>query len=132
MPRKIPPEAENEILKRLACQMRIHSDEVDTILQKYGVAGNEEQLQQSYRRQLGQRLLAGLRDEEGRREVLAVGDGKGGTEYLVVDCCNNLEQPTKIRHRLGSQTAGLDNSMEKVKNRMERLNRFARKIRKAV
>lgn len=132
MPRKIPPEAENEILKRLACQMRIHSDEVDAILQKYGVAGNEEQLQQSYRRQLGQRLLAGLRDEEGRREVLAVGDGKGGTEYLVVDCCNNLEQLTKIRHWLGSQTAGLDNSMEKVKNRMERLNHFARKIRKAV
>ena len=131
MLRTIPPEAEHEILERLARQMRIHSDELDAILQKYGVAGSEEQLQQSYRRQLGQRLLAGLRDEEGRREVLAVGDGKGGTEYLVVDCCNDLEQLTKIRHRLGSQTAGLDNSMEKVKDRMERLNRFVRKIRKA-
>lgn len=104
---------------------------MDAILERYGVAGDQVQLQQRYRRQMGQRLLAGLRDEAGRREVLAVRDGQGGTEYLVVDCCNDLEQLTRLRHWLGSQTAGLDNSIEKVKNRLERLDRFARKIRRA-
>ena len=87
MPGNIPPEAEREILERLSRRMRIRASEVDAILERYGVTGDEAQLQQRYRRQLGQRLLAGLRDEAGRREVLAVRDGQGGTEYLVVDCC---------------------------------------------
>ena len=108
MPGNIPPEAEREILERLSRRMRIRASEVDAILERYGVAGDQVQLQQRYRRQMGQRLLAGLRDEAGRREVLAVRDGQGGTEYLVVDFCNDLEQLTRLRHRLGSQTAGLD------------------------
>ena len=71
-PPRLPPEAEQEILEALFEGMEIHSDEIAAILKKHGVSGDMEALQDSYRKRLGQRLMASLRDENGRREVLAI------------------------------------------------------------
>ena len=84
-PPKLPPEAEQEILEALFEGMEIHSSEIAAILKKHGVCGDVEALQDSYRKRLGQRLMASLRDDAGRREVLA--NGKGS--YVVLEGCGD-------------------------------------------
>lgn len=69
----LPLEAEVEILEKLGADLRIGSGEIAAILKKHGVEADVERLQDSYRKRLGQRLMASIRDEEGRREVLARG-----------------------------------------------------------
>ena len=80
-PPRLPPAAEQEILEALFEGMEIHSSQIAAILKKHGVCGDVEALQDSYRKRLGQRLMASLRDECGRREVLA--NGKGS--YVVLE-----------------------------------------------
>ena len=69
----LPPAAESEIMDVLSANMRISSGEIAAILKKHGVSGDMDALQDSYRKRLGQRLMASIRDENGRREVLARG-----------------------------------------------------------
>ena len=78
----LPLETEREIMDMLSANMRISSGEIAAILKKHGVSGDTDALQDSYRKRLGQRLMASIRDESGKREVLA-----HGSEYIVVECC---------------------------------------------
>ena len=82
----LPPQAEAEIMDRLFTNMRISSGEIAAILEKYDVCGDESVLQTRYRKRLGQQLMASIRDESGKREVLA-----HGGEYVVVQCCNDQQ-----------------------------------------
>lgn len=91
----LPLEAEVEILEKLGADLRIGSGEIAAILKKHGVEADVERLQDSYRKRLGQRLMASIRDEEGRREVLA-----RGSEYIVVECCSDQQALKAIRHRI--------------------------------
>ena len=122
----LPPEAETEVMAVLSAKMRISSDELSTILKKHGVSGDVDALQDRYRKQVGQRLMAGIRDGRGQREVLAA-----GREYVVVECCNDLRKLQKIRHQLQGQISGLDNSASKVGGRVRILGRLTRRFRKA-
>lgn len=126
-PSKLPPEAEQEILDALFEGMEIHSCEIAAILKKHGVCGDAEALQDSYRKRLGQRFIAGLRDESGRREVLANGKGR----YVVLEGCGDRRQLKQIRRRIQSQMNGLDISARKVSGRLTVLERLARKWRRA-
>lgn len=126
-PPKLPPEAEQEILDALFEGMEIHSSEIAAILKKHGVCGDAEALQDSYRKRLGQRLMASLRDESGQREVLA--NGKGS--YLVLEGCGDRRQLKRIRRRIQSQMNGLDISARKVSGRLTVLERLAHKWRRA-
>ena len=56
----LPPEAEDEILNTLFTNMRISSGEIAAILKKHNVSGDTELLQDRYRKQLGQRLMASI------------------------------------------------------------------------
>ena len=67
----LPPEAEEEILTALFTNMKISSGEIAAILKKHHVSGDTELLQDRYRKRMGQRLMASIRDEHGHREVLA-------------------------------------------------------------
>ena len=116
----LPNEAVDEIMARLGESQRISSDEIVSILKKYNVVGNLETLQDSYRKRLGQRLMATIRDEPGRREIFAA-----GKNYIIVDCCNNAQELKAIRRRLQSSVNGLDASVSKVGERMEFLGKFA-------
>ena len=115
----LPPQAEAEILDQLFTDTRISSGEIAAILKKYGVHGDEHALQDAYRKRLGQRLMASIRDEHGKREVLA-----RGSEYVVVDCCNDRQALKAIRRRLQSQMSGLDVSAAKVQGRVRVLDRL--------
>ena len=84
----LPLEAEQEIMDMLSANMRISSGEIAAILKKHGVSGDMDALQDSYRKRLGQRLMASIRDESGKREVLA-----RGREYIVVECCADRQAP---------------------------------------
>ena len=95
-PPRLPPEAEQEILEALFEGMEIHSSEIAAILKKHGVCGDVEALQDSYRKRLGQRLMASLRDEGGKREVLA--NGKGS--YVVLEGCGDRRQLEQIAPKL--------------------------------
>ena len=119
----LPLEAEVEILEKLGADLRIGSGEIAAILKKHGVEADVERLQDSYRKRLGQRLMASIRDEEGRREVLA-----RGSEYIVVECCSDQQALKAIRHRIHSQMNGLDASAGKVRRRIHVLDRLVRNL----
>ena len=122
----LPPEAEDEILTALFANMRISSGEIAAILKKHHVSGDMDVLQDRYRKQLGQRLMASIRDEQGRREVLA-----RGSEYIVLECCNDRQALQAIRRRIQSQMNGLEVSSMKVCGRIHVLERFLDRFRKA-
>ncbi|WP_303438241.1 synapsin-1 (Synapsin I) [uncultured Oscillibacter sp.] len=122
----LPPEAEDEILTALFANMRISSGEIAAILKKHHVSGDMDVLQDRYRKQLGQRLMASIRDEQGRREVLA-----RGSEYIVLECCNDRQALQAIRRRIQSQMNGLEVSSMKVGGRIHVLERFLARFRKA-
>ena len=121
----LPPQAEAEILDRLFTDTRISSGEIAAILEKYDVRGDERALQDAYRKRLGQRLIASIRDESGKREVLA-----HGSEYMVVDCCNDRQALKAIRRRIQGQMSGLDVSAAKVQGRVRVLDRLLAVFRK--
>lgn len=128
----LPPDAKAEILEALCANMEITGDEIAAILKQHHVAEDEEILQNRYRRQLGQRLMASLRDDSGKREVLANGRGK----YIVVACCNDEQNLKAIRRRIQNQMKGLDATAGKVRVRIRALERLkarftAQKCRKA-
>ena len=122
----LPPQAEAEILSRLFTNMKISSGEIAAILEKHDVCGDVSALQAGYRKRLGQRLMASIRDESGKREVLA-----HGSEYVVVQCCNDRQALKAIQYRLQNQMNGLDVSAAKVKGRVRVLDRLLARFRKA-
>lgn len=117
----LPLEAEAEIMNRLSANMKITSEEIAAILAKHGVSGDVEALQNAYRKRVGQRLMSSLRDEDGRREVLAAHGG----EYVVVECCSDQQKLKAIRRRIQSQMNGLDDSAGKVRCRIHVLDRLS-------
>jgi len=118
----IPNHAVDEIMDILSTQMSIISDEIAEILKKYDVSGDMDALQDSYRKRLGQRLIAGIRDEKGQRGLLAVGN-----EYIIIDCCNDQKKLSAIQHKLKSSMDSLDESAQKVQGRQAFLRRFSSK-----
>ena len=90
-------------------------------MKRHGVCGDMDALQDAYRKRLGQRLMSTIRDETGKREVLAASGG----EYVIVDCCNDPQKLKAIRHRIQAQMNGLDMSAGKVQKRVRFLERFA-------
>ena len=120
----LPPEAEQEILSLLFEGMGIESAEMAAILKKHGVSGDMETLQDSYRKRLGQRLMASLRDESGRREVLATGKGR----YVVLEGCGDRKQLQTIRRRIQGQINGLNESAGKVQTRIRVLDRLRARL----
>lgn len=123
--RRLPLAAEEEIMDTLFSNIRISSDEIAAILKKHGVSGDANALQDRYRKRLGQRLMAGIRDECGQREVLA-----HGSEYIVLECCNDQKALKAIRHRIESQVKGLDVSAAKVNGRIHVLDRLIKKSKR--
>ena len=121
----LPPDAEAEIMEALFTNMKISSGEIAAILAKHGVSEDVNILQDRYRKRLGQRLMASIRDETGKREVLA-----HGSEYVVVECCNDQQALKAIRHRIQGQMNGLDVSARKVQGRVRVLDRFITLFRK--
>ena len=117
---RIPMEAEHEILDRLSHEMRISSEEMNRILEHYGVLGDEEALQKGYRKRLAQRLMASLRDSEGKREVLS--DNRG--EYFVIRCCNDRKTLKAVQRRLLREMGGLNRTADKVHERAGILERL--------
>ena len=122
----LPLEAEAEIMDRLSANMKITSEEIAAILAKYDVSGDVEALQNAYRKRIGQRLMSSLRDENGRREVLATPGG----EYVVVECCSDQQKLKAIRRRIQSQMNGLDDSAGKVRCRIHVLDRLSAMLKR--
>ena len=122
----IPPDAQTEILQKLSAETKITSGEIAEILKKHDICGDMDALQDAYRKRLGQRLMSTIRDEAGKREVLAASGG----EYIIVDCCNDPQKLKAIRHRIQAQMNGLDVSAGKVRKRVRFLERFASWVRK--
>ena len=121
-----PPDAQAEILQKLSAETKITSCEIAEILKKHDVCGDMDALQDAYRKRLGQRLLSGIRDENGKREILSTSGG----EYVIVDCCNDPQKLKAIQRRIQAQMNGLDVSAGKVHGRVHFLERFMGWVRK--
>ena len=123
----LPPGARAEVLEVLFTNMEISGDEISAILKKHHVSYDADALQDRYRRQVGQRLMASLRDASGEREVLSNGRGR----YVVLECCKNRQQLAAIRRRIQNQAHGLNASAGKVRSRIAVLDRLIAHLRKA-
>ena len=121
----IPEDAAAEILEKLMMHQQISSDEVAQILKRYGVCGEPEALQIAYRKKVGQRLIASLRDPYGRREVFST-----GSTYVLVDCCNDCDALEHIHKKLDKDMEAVDQASCKIDNRLQVLQRFSRYRRK--
>ena len=110
----LPPGARAEILEALYADMEISSDEIVAILKRHHVAEDADVLQDRYRRQMGQRLMASLLDDNGRREVMSNGKGL----YFVLECCRDQRQLQSIQRRIQNQMRGLDATAGKVRVRI--------------
>ena len=53
-----------------------------------------------------------------------------GSEYIVVECCNDQQALKAIRRRIQSQMNGLDVSAAKVQGRIRVLDRFISQFRR--
>ena len=123
----LSPKVKTEILEVLFANMEISGDEIAAILKKHHVNCDIDVLQDRYRRQLGQRLMASLRDASGEREVLSNGKGR----YVVLECCRDRQQLAAIRRRIQNQAHGLNASAGKVRSRIAVLDRLIARLRKA-
>ena len=103
----VPEDAAAEILEKLMTHQQISSDEVSQILKRYGVCGEPEALQIAYRKKVGQRLIASLRDPYGRREVFSTGN-----TYVLVDCCNDRDALEHIHKKLDIGVRPVDHAGE--------------------
>ena len=113
----LPPDARAEILEALGANMEIGSDEIVAILKRHHVSEDMGILQDRYRRQLGQRLMASLRDDDGRREVMSNGKGR-------LECCRDQRQLQSVQRRIQNQMRGLDATAGKVRVRIRVLDRL--------
>ena len=84
----IPEIARKKILEKLKKHKRINTSEIEKILIRYGVSGDVETLQHSYRLNLAQHLMAGMRDAKGQREVLALRCKNGTSDYIAIEFCD--------------------------------------------
>lgn len=116
---KIPIEAEREIMGLLEQDMSVETNVVADILERHGVCGDIHALQQAYRKRIGQRLMASVRDENGKREILC--DSK---HYVVLGGCNDRRRLKSIRGKLLKGISGLDASAKKVRERLSFLERM--------
>ena len=110
----IPPDAHAEILQKLSAETKITSCEIAEILKKHDVCGDMDALQDAYRKRLGQRLLSGIRDENGKREILSTSGG----EYVIVDCCNDPQISSSITsdsHKRSCAISTADGSISAAK-----------------
>lgn len=117
----VPEDAAAEILETLITHQQISSDEVALILKRYGVRGEPEALQIAYRKKVGQRLIASLRDPYGRREVFST-----GSTYVLVDGCNNRDDLERIQEKISKEVEASCQASDKIDNRLQVLRRFSR------
>lgn len=126
----IPPEARAEIEQILRKNNAITTSELLEILQRHKVKGDPSDLQRTYRLRAAQRLMASLKDEKGRRRILAYNDSENNESgYLSVDLCTDVDTLQAIRHRLHSNIAGIQKSSYKLKDRISVVGRLKRLIR---
>ncbi len=111
-------------MAKIVRDRRISSEQIVAILKKHNVCADDEKLQHSYRRRIGQRLMSSIRDENGKRELLAAPMETSGNEYVIIDSCDDLKALKDIRNRLQRSMAGLDASASKVRNRISFLERI--------
>lgn len=119
--------ARDEIYSVLAEDMRISTVRMDKILAKHGVKRNAKELQRAYRLSVGQRMVAGVRDAKGQREVLALRT-ENGTEYVVVEACSDPQALAKLQHRLRGCISTLENTSGKVQERQGALASIRKKL----
>ncbi len=119
--------AKAEIFDIIAKDMRISTDRMEGILAKHGVKRDPKALQRSYRLSVGQKFMAGVRDDEGRREILAART-ENGMEYVVIDACNDELLLARTHNRLRDMITGLERSSTKVMERQSVLSNFFRNL----
>jgi hypothetical protein len=107
--------------------MCISVNRMESILAKHGIKRDPKALQRAYRLSVGQKMMAEVRDNEGRREILAART-KNGMEYIVIDACHDQVLLARLQHRLRDFIAGLERSSGKVRDRQNVLAGFRRRL----
>ena len=126
--------ARAEIYSVLEKDMKISADRMDRILAKHGIRRDTKALQRTYRLSVGQRIMADIKDTDGRREILAART-ESGTEYIVLDACHDPKVLGKLQQKLCGCISSLESTSGKVEKRQRYLAHFRQRLfhwRKAV
>lgn len=120
----LPDKAKKEICDILQEHKHISSAELDAILKKHKVRGNTDSLQRAYRLRVAQRFVSSIKDDDGRREILAAPVGRE-TKYIIINACNDEAQLKSIQQRIAAGIYGLERSALKVSMRSRLLNNIS-------
>lgn len=125
---ELPNSAKRIILAVLENDLRISTEAMLKIIEREAGKATDD-MERQFRQAKCRRLMAGIRDREGRRMVFHVpakASANHKAEYVLISACTDPNELQAVRHRLHSYVAGLEDSLFAVNERIH-LNEAVRR-----
>lgn len=132
---QIPLNTQKKILEILKRDFRIPTEQMLNLVAKDVGADLSDRMVRAFWLDKCQRLMAGIRDEDGQRMIFNIPKGKsknGRSEYILVDACEDDKELKIIKHRLRSNISGMRNSVKIIDLRLGVIKRLRMQIDKAI
>ena len=132
---RFPENARTEILTTLRKNYRISLEKMLDIVAKAVPFDKADKPLRAFWLDKCRKLLSSIRDEDGRRMVFNIPANKsvtGCSEYVLVCTCTDPQELAAIRHRLHSDVAGLEKSIDVIDIKMESLEQICRQLDNAI
>jgi len=132
---RFPAQAKTEILLTLRKNYRISSEKMIDIVSKAVPFDKTDKPLRAFWLNKCRKLISSIRDEDGKRMVFNIPANKsvtGRSEYVLVCTCSDPAELSAIRHRLHSDVAGLERSIDVIDAKMENLEQICRQLDKAI
>ena len=132
---QIPLNTQKKILEILKRDFRIPTEQMLHIVAKDVGADLSDRMARTFWLDKCQRLMAGIRDDDGQRMIFNIPKGKsknGCSEYILVDACEDDNELKIIKHRLRGNISGMRNSVKVIDLRLGVIKRLRMQIDKAI
>lgn len=120
---ELPNSAKRIILAVLENDLRISTEAMLKIVEREAGKATDD-MERQFRQAKCRRLMAGIRDREGRRMVFHSANHKA--ECVLISACTDPNELQAVRHWLHSYVAGLEDSLFAVNERIH-LNEAVRR-----
>jgi len=132
---QIPLNTQKKILEILKRDFRIPTEQMLSLVAKDVGADLSNRMVRTFWLDKCQRLMAGIRDEDGQRMIFNIPKEKsknGRSEYILVDACEDDKELKTIKHRLRGNISGMRNSVKVIDLRLGVIKRLRMQIDKAI
>ena len=120
---RIPKEVKERIERKLKRKAGVRRSEIVRLLLLYGEPTDAKTLMERDLNRTAQRLVAGIRDKRGDREVLAIEQQDGDVEYALISKADNLDKLSVTHDSLTKRAVGIKATAAKVLWRIRYLSR---------